>query len=86
MKRQSHITGFYLETLMLIVVFIAISVVIAIIQYRGGITFIDSTGYIVEDLNAKKIISSNKKGANKEEILSLPHAYLQYAINNFAEQ
>lgn len=59
---------------------------LAIHTFSGGITFIDSTGYIVEDLNAKKIISSNKKGANKEEILSLPHAYLQYAINNFAEQ
>ena len=59
---------------------------LAIHTFSGGITFIDSTGYIVEDLNAKKIISSNKKGANKEEILSLPHTYLQYAINNFAEQ
>ncbi len=59
---------------------------LAIHTFSGGITFIDSTGYIVEDLNAKKIISSNKKGANKEEILSRPHAYLQYAINNFAEQ
>ena len=41
----------------------------AVHTFSGGISFIDSTGYIVEDLNAKKIIKSERtvKGKNKED-------------------
>ena len=60
----------------------------AVHTFSGGISFIDSTGYIVEDLNAKKIIKSERtvKGKNKEDFLSLPHAYLQHTITDFAER
>lgn len=60
----------------------------AIHTFSSGVTFIDSTGYVIEDLNAKKIIKSerNTKEANKGNSLSLPHAYLQHTIADFAQR
>ena len=49
---------------------------LAIHTFSGGITFIDSTGYIVEDLNAKKIIKSERtvKGKTRRTFFhSLTH-------------
>ena len=62
----------------------------AIHTFIGGITFIDSTGYVVEDLKAQHIISSERRGNSSEfnarRSVKKAHAYLQKTIQDFAKR
>ena len=62
----------------------------AIHTFIGGITFIDTTGYVVEDLQAQHNISSerrgNSSGFNVQCSVKKAHAYLQKTIQDFASR
>ena len=71
MKKQSHITGFYLETLMLIVVFVLI---ILVLTQVFGLAQMQST--IAKQLNGAVILAQNAAEAaaaseTPEELLKL---------------
>ena len=55
----------------------------AVHTFSGGISFIDSTGFTVEDLNANKII--NELGAGKHR-RDMSHAYLQKTIEDLSQR
>ena len=58
---------------------------LALHTFSGGITFIDSTGYTVEDLNASKIISQSGRETNTN-FQSPAHAYLQHTMQDFSNR
>ena len=71
MKRQSHITGFYLETLMLIVVFIAIILVLTQIFGLAQMQSVKAkqlTDAVVLAGNAAEAVSASKTA---DELLAL---------------
>ncbi|MBR4782381.1 MAG: sulfatase-like hydrolase/transferase [Bacteroidaceae bacterium] len=60
----------------------------AIHTFSGGITYIDTLGYVVEDLRAKKIISSSPQtpASFQETATRKCRSYLQKAMRDFADR
>jgi hypothetical protein len=61
----------------------------AVHTFSGGITFIDSTGYIVKELgveNEKFDTSGQSSMANRQWSIKLARAYLQKTMEDFAKR